>query len=255
MLGLCAPNLDQTMSFARLDSSARLSNQDNIAAVLGAEILSGERKPGDRMPSDADMLKRFGVSRVVTREVIKTLAAKGMVVSKMKLGTIVLDPSHWNWLDPDVLSWRVSVGLDLEFMAQITAVRRAVEPAAAALAAANHSRADIARLREAVAAMAQAKNARRQFAEADLHFHMAVSAISRNPFFQSFTGVISTALSVVLAVNADADSPKMQARTVAEHAAVVDEIEAGDGEAAAKAMLRIVDSGLAHAKRASKAMR
>jgi DNA-binding FadR family transcriptional regulator len=139
-------------------------------------------------------------------------------------------------------------------MAQITVVRRAVEPVAAALAARNRTRADIVKLREAIVAMARAKDDRRQFAEADLRFHMAVGTISRNPFFQSFTGVISTALSVVLAVNADADSPKMQARTVAEHAEVVDEIEAGDGDAAAKAMLRIVDSGLAHAKRARKRM-
>jgi DNA-binding FadR family transcriptional regulator len=239
---------------ARLNSPARFSSQDSIAAVLGAEILSGARKPGDRMPSDAEMLKKFGVSRVVTREIIKTLAAKGMVASKMKLGTSVLAPSNWNWLDPDVLSWRVSLGLDLEFMAQITVVRRAVEPVAAALAARNRTRADIVKLREAIAAMVKAKDDRRQFAEADLRFHMAVGTISRNPFFQSFTGVISTALSVVLAVNADADSPKMQARTVAEHAEVVDEIEAGDGDAAAKAMLRIVDSGLAHAKRARKRM-
>jgi DNA-binding FadR family transcriptional regulator len=237
---------------ARLNSPVRHSNQGSIAAVLGAEILSGARKPGDRMPTDAEMLKKFGVSRVVTREIIKTLAAKGMVVSKMKLGTIVLDPAHWNWLDPDVLSWRVSLGMDVEFMAQITTVRRAVEPVAAALSARNRTRADIVKLREAVAAMAQAKDNRRQFAEADLQFHIAVGVVSRNPFFQSFTGVISTALSVVLAVNADADSPKMQARTVAEHEAVVDAIEEGDADAAADAMLVIVDSGLAHAKRARK---
>jgi len=237
---------------ARLNSPARLSSQDNIAAVLGAEILSGARKPGERMPTDAEMLKKFGVSRVVTREIIKTLAAKGMVTSKMKLGTLVLEPSNWNWLDPDVLSWRVSLGMDVEFMAQITTVRRAVEPVAASLAAKGRTRADIVTLRQAITAMAQAKDDRRQFAEADLQFHIAVGVISRNPFFQSFTGVISTALSVVLAVNADADSPKMQARTVAEHDAVVDAIEEGDADAAAKAMLRIVDSGLAHAKRARK---
>ena len=237
---------------ARLNSPARFSSQDNIAAVLGAEILSGARKPGERMPTDAEMLKKFGVSRVVTREIIKTLAAKGMVTSKMKLGTLVLEPSNWNWLDPDVLSWRVSLGMDVEFMAQITTVRRAVEPVAASLAAKSRTRADIVTLRQAITAMAQAKDDRRQFAEADLQFHVAVGVISRNPFFQSFTGVISTALSVVLAVNADADSPKMQARTVAEHEAVVDAIEEGDADAAAKAMLRIVDSGLAHAKRARK---
>jgi DNA-binding FadR family transcriptional regulator len=123
---------------------------------------------------------------------------------------------------------------------------------AAATAALNRSCADIAKLREAITAMAQARDNRRQFAEADLRFHMAVSAISRNPFFHSFAGVIGTALSVVLALNAEADSPKMQARTVARHSAVVDAIEAGDADAAAKAMLYTVDSGLAHAKRARK---
>jgi DNA-binding FadR family transcriptional regulator len=239
---------------ARLNAPARLSSQANIAAELGAEILSGARKPGDRMPSDAEMQKKFGVSRVVTREIIKTLAAKGMVTSKMKLGTLVLDPSNWNWLDPDVLSWRVSVGLDLEFMAQITTVRRAVEPMAAALAARTHTRADIAKLREAITAMAQAKDNRRQFAEADLHFHIAVSAISRNPFFHSFAGVIGTALYAVLALNAEADSPKAQARTVARHEAVVDAIEAGDADAAAKAMLNIINDGLTDAKKARKKM-
>ena len=57
-------------------TTMRRAGQGDIAAALGGEILSGARKPGERMPSDADMLKTFGVSRVVTREVIKTLAAK-----------------------------------------------------------------------------------------------------------------------------------------------------------------------------------
>ena len=65
---------------ARLSqTSMRRAGQEDIAAALGGEILSGARKPGERMPTDADMLKTFGVSRVVTREVIKTLAAKGLV--------------------------------------------------------------------------------------------------------------------------------------------------------------------------------
>ena len=66
----------------------RRAGQGDITAALGGEILSGARKPGERMPSDADMLKTFGVSRVVTREVIKTLAAKGLVASRMKVAEL-----------------------------------------------------------------------------------------------------------------------------------------------------------------------
>jgi DNA-binding FadR family transcriptional regulator len=211
--------------------------------------LSGARKPGDRMPSDADMHSMFGVSRVVTREVIKTLAAKGLVASKMKVGTIVLDPTHWNWLDSDVLSWRANMGMDMDFLAHITDVRRAVEPTAAALAALYGSRADVARLREAVSAMSNAGNNRRQFAEADLRFHLAVSAASRNPFFQSFAAMIETALFALLSVNALTDNNRQQSEALAMHIAVADAIEARDPHMAAKAMLRAVDGGLSHARR------
>ncbi len=233
----------------QLRPGARRTGQDNIAAALGAEILSGARKPGERMPSDADMLKMFGVSRVVTREVIKTLAAKGLVTSKMKVGTIVLEPSHWNWLDSDVLSWRANVGMDMDFLAHITDVRRAVEPTAAALAALYGSKADVAKLREAVRAMSNAGSNRRQFAEADLRFHLAVSDASRNPFFQSFAAMIETALFALLSVNALTDNSRQQSEAIAMHIAVADAIEARDPHLAAKAMLHAVDGGLAHAKR------
>lgn len=224
-------------------------------AALGAEILSGARKPGDRMPSDAEMLKTFGVSRVVTREVIKTLAAKGMVASRMKVGTVVLDPSRWNWLDSDVLSWRATNGLDLEFLTYVTDVRRAVEPIAASLAAAHRTRADIVILRKTLEDMSNAKGDHRLFAEADLRFHMAVSIASRNPFFQSFAGVIEAALSGMLNLNAVADSPQMQATTVANHRTVVDAIEAGDTAKAGRAILKIIENGLEHAQRARRKAR
>jgi len=233
----------------QLRPSSRRTGQDNIAATLGEEILSGARKPGERMPSDADMLKMFGVSRVVTREVIKTLAAKGLVTSKMKVGTIVLEPANWNWLDSDVLSWRANMGMDMDFLAHITDVRRAVEPTAAALAALYSTRTDLTKLREAITAMSSAGNNRRQFAEADLRFHLAVSGASKNPFFQSFSAMIETALFALLSVNALTDNSRQQSDAINMHTAVVDAIEARDPHMAAKAMLRAVDSGLSHAKK------
>lgn len=230
--------------------SMRRAGQEDIAAALGGEILSGARKPGERMPSDADMLKTFGVSRVVTREVIKTLAAKGLVASRMKVGTVVLDPAHWNWLDADVLSWRANTGLDLDFLQHITDVRRAVEPTAAALAALHGNPADVAKLRETVAGMARAEKDRRQFAEWDLRFHLTICAASKNPFFQSFAAMIETALFALLSINALSESPKLHSDSVARHTLIVDAIEGRDPHLAARAMLRAVDAGFSDAKRA-----
>lgn len=228
----------------------RRAGQEDIAAALGGEILSGVRKPGERMPNDADMLKTFGVSRVVTREVIKTLAAKGLVASRMKVGTVVLDPAHWNWLDADVLSWRANAGVDLDFLQHITDVRRAVEPTAAALAALHGTRVDVIKLRETVKGMAEAEKDRRRFAEWDLRFHLTICAASKNPFFQSFAAMIETALFALLSITALADNPKLRGDSIARHTLIVDAIEARDPHLAARAMLRAVDGGFVNAKQA-----
>jgi DNA-binding FadR family transcriptional regulator len=133
-----------------------MSNHDRIAAALGAEILKGLHAAGENLPSEPDLIHRFKVSRTLMREVMKTLAAKGFVVSKTRIGTRVRDPVHWNMFDADVLAWRVSVGLDAEFVRSLTEIRRAMEPAAAALAARRRTAADLAAMRLQVATPARA---------------------------------------------------------------------------------------------------
>ena len=144
------------------------------------------RKPGSRLPSLEEMYTLFGVSRGVVREVIKTLTAKGLVISKTKVGALVQDPSHWNWLDADVLDWRVRMGLDQAFLELITEVRSSVEPMAAALAARNRTRADIAHLRDCLAQMRDAEGDDRRFPEAYLTYHLAIGRASGNPLVRSF---------------------------------------------------------------------
>lgn len=221
---------------------------DAIARVLGGEILSGARKPGSRMPGVDEMFALFGVSRVVVREVTKTLVAKGLVAAKTRVGTLVLEPSHWNWLDPDVLAWRAAVGLDVAFLNRIGEVRLAVEPLSAALAARNAGRGDRRRIKAALRQMHAAGGDHRKFADADLAFHVAIGEASGNPFFRSFTAVIQTALSGILAmtsVGVIADE-KTHTRSTARHEKVWDAIQAGDEDAARKAMVRVIEEGLKH---------
>jgi len=223
-----------------------LSRHNAIAALLGSEILSGARRPGSRMPTTEQMVEDFGASRVLTREVTKTLAAKGMVAAKTGTGTTVLDQSHWNWLDPDVLAWRVNLGLDYDFLIQITDIRRGVEPLAASLAAKNRTRRDIADLRSALKGMSAAKGDHRRFAKADLAFHIAVGAASHNPLFRSFTAVIETALSSLLSINSTA-TERTHLEAAKRHENIVDAIEAGDEKGAFRAMLFVIVEGLRHA--------
>ncbi|ATY31028.1 FadR/GntR family transcriptional regulator [Sphingomonas psychrotolerans] len=215
---------------------------DEIVAILGSEILSGTRPAGSRLPTVSELFERFGASRVLMREVTKTLVAKGMVTAKARVGTRVLPPEHWNWFDADVLAWRVDVGLDSGFVEHLSQMRRAVEPASAALASRMRTPNHVAAMRAALAAMALAGANRHAFAKADLEFHVAVAVASGNPLFRSFASVIEVALGAYFSFSTP-NQPEDMAAIVAAHAAVADAIEQRDADGAAMAMLAVVNEG------------
>jgi DNA-binding FadR family transcriptional regulator len=221
-----------------------MSNHNHIAAVLASEILKGKHAPGANMPPEPDLIKRFRVSRTVMREVTKTLAAKGFVVSKTRIGTRVRDPVHWNFFDADVLAWRVRNGLDAEFSRSLIEIRLALEPAAAALAARRRSIADIASLRRCVSEMARPGHTRKSFAEGDLAFHLAIGVASANPLMRSMASVIEAALLSSFTYSSPVDNPRTQEKSVQGHAAIVDAIEARNAAAAAQAMRAVIDAGV-----------
>lgn len=229
---------------SRLAIERAMSSHDQIAAILGTEILRGIHRPGDNMPPEPDLITRFQVSRTVMREVMKTLAAKGLVVSKTRIGTRVRDSVHWNFFDVDVLVWRVRIGLDDDFMRSLTEIRRALEPAAAALAAQRRSVKDIGQLRGYVREMGHSGHSRQSFAEADLDFHLAIATASGNPMLRSMASVIEAALAASFSHSSPVDDANDHEVTVNSHAAIVDAIEARDEQAAAAAMLKVIDIGV-----------
>jgi DNA-binding FadR family transcriptional regulator len=229
---------------SRLAVERAMSSHDQIVAVLATEILKGVHKPDSNMPPEPALIERFQVSRTVMREVMKTLAAKGFVISKTRIGTRVLDPVNWNLFDADVLAWRVRIGLDDAFLQSLTEIRRAVEPAAAALAAKRRTSADIAKLRAHVARMSATTHTRQSFAEADLEFHLAIGSASGNPLMRAIASVIEAALVASFSMSSPVDDAGDHEITANSHAAIVDAIEARDEAAAAAAMLRVIDIGV-----------
>jgi DNA-binding FadR family transcriptional regulator len=228
---------------SRLADERAMSSHEQIAAALGTEILKGVYPPGANLPPESELIERFQVSRTVLREVMKTLTAKGFVVSKTRVGTRVLDPGNWNYFDADVLAWRVKMGLDDEFRLSLTEVRRAIEPVAAGLAARRRTVAQVLALRNQVALMARSGHTRQSFAEVDLEFHLSIGAASGNPVMRSVAGVIAAALFASFTQSSPVDDSSDHEHTVNTHGAIVDAIEARDEQAAAAAMLEAIDIG------------
>jgi DNA-binding FadR family transcriptional regulator len=229
----------------RLHSDKVRSSHDIIARTIGKEILTGTYAPGANLPQEAVLMKRFGVSRTVLREVMKTLSAKGLVVLKTRVGTRVLNSSRWNLFDADLLAWRVEMGLDEEFRRSLTEIRLAMEPSAAGLAAGRRTKAHLVQLRDCVRRMADSIGNRDKFAEADLEFHQLIGVASGNPMMRSLAAVIETALFASFSQNTPVEDAGDLKETAASHAAVVDAIADENAARARAAMVAVINLGQA----------
>ena len=67
----------------------RISVSEKILDILHSKIISGEFKPGDRMPSQDKLAEQYQVSRNTIREAINKLMVMGLVSSKQGVGTVV----------------------------------------------------------------------------------------------------------------------------------------------------------------------
>ena len=70
----------------------RHASVDKIASW----IVGGRFAPGDSLPIEPAIGEELAVSRTVVREALKTLTAKGLVVTGPRLGTRVRPRSAWN---------------------------------------------------------------------------------------------------------------------------------------------------------------
>ena len=210
-----------------------------IAHKLGTAILSGEYAPGDTLSGEVASAEALGVSRSAYREAVQVLSAKGLVESRPKAGTRVLQRNRWNLLDSDVLSWAFVSEPDIIFVRGLFELRAIIEPAAAALAAERHDRAALQIIRNALDAMRRHTLATEAGRAADRDFHGAVLSATRND-----TLVVLSA-SIGAAVNWTTQF-KQRARTlprdpIPDHVRVYDAIASGDPAAARTAMSTLVD--------------
>ena len=186
--------------------------------------------------------KSLGVSRTAYREAVQVLTAKGLVESRPKTGTRVLPRERWNLLDPDVLGWAFAGEPDIEFIRALFELRAIVEPAAAALAAARRSDADLDAMAAALGGMEQHSLASDAGRSADRDFHTAILRATRND------ALIVLSSSIGAAVNWTTQF-KQRARAlprnpIPDHRRVFDAVAAGDAEAASEAMRALVNLAL-----------
>lgn len=208
-----------------------------LQELLGRAIVVGEynEKP---FPNENELVKQHGISRSVTREAVKMLAAKGLLGARPKQGTFVMPAEAWNLFDADVLRWLLERRPSTELLRRFNELRMGVEPQAAALAARSADDEQRAAIVQGLERMKAAERGDDDPLDADIAFHVAILRATDNPFYIQFRGMVATALRVSIRV-----TNRVAGRTasIADHAAVCDAILARDPVRAASAMQALID--------------
>jgi GntR family transcriptional regulator, transcriptional repressor for pyruvate dehydrogenase complex len=200
----------------------RLSAAEAVFNALRGEIETGAVAVGAKLSSETTLAQRYGVSRSVVREALRSCNALGLTVTKTGKGTFVVA----NQVGKDLVLGHYSAR-------DLTEARPHIEIPAAGLAAQRRTAEELETLRDIVAAMS-AEDDPEGWVGLDSSFHAAIARASGNKVFENVVADIREALahqSETLNMVADRQLASDQ-----EHQRILRAIEAGNSAEARAAM-------------------
>ncbi|MBL9054638.1 MAG: FadR family transcriptional regulator [Rhodobacteraceae bacterium] len=214
---------------------------------VGLAIVSGQIKVGEILPGDGDMMARFGVSRTVLREALKTLEAKGLVEARAKVGTRVLPQARWSLYDRQVLAWVLESGPSETFLAAFRLIRQRLEIEAAGLAARHRDGEQLRMMHYWIAQRGKLAHQPEPFAMAEFELHRLIAEASANPFLRAASAMVEFGVAITVNARLDpqgnAPAEGLSARAAAQYNTLLAAIEAGQADRAQEVMAEILDLG------------
>lgn len=211
-----------------------------VAAQLREAILDGRFAPGDRLPTERELTREFGVSRTSVREALRALEAQGFVAPGPGTARTVVVPGLSHAL-------REAVGNLLRLqqipVEDLVAFRCVVESATVERAAGLRPDEPLAEAAAAHAAMSRPGLRAEVFEAADVRFHVALAAASGNQALHLVMLAVRDAIGRYLLerMRRRADLDVGLARLSAEHEAILAAVCAGDGARAATLVREHID--------------
>jgi GntR family transcriptional repressor for pyruvate dehydrogenase complex len=202
-------------------------------------VARGQLKPGERLPSERELVTQFGASRSTVREALRVLESNGIVRSRpgdphgpeiLPFSTTALAKQMTRLAQVDQLS-----------LAELLSFRMILDGSATMLAARLRSADELAAMEQTIAVMADAIDAGYdEFSEADVAFHDAIALASRNSLIQICNQVVRGVVISLISdkVSRALDSEALMRESLEHHQEVLEAIRQGDGVSAAETSRR-----------------
>lgn len=213
---------------------------DEAITKIKDMIISGKLSAGDRLPPEKELSEKLGLSRSSLREAVKALEIIRVLDVRRGDGTYVTS------LEPQLLSEAMTFIVDLhqdKSILDIFAVRRILEPAAAAIAATRITPEQITALRATMENIDDETSVE-SLVDHDLVFHELITAAADNSYLASVLNALSSS-TVRARIWRGLTQDKAVDRTLAEHTAIIEALERGDADLA-KSLLTVHISGVEH---------
>jgi len=200
---------------------------DEAIEKIKEMIVSGALHPGDRLPREADLAERLGLSRNSLREAVKALSLIHVLDVRQGDGTYVTS------LEPSVLLDAMGFVIDFhrdDTVLEFLEVRRILEPAATAMAASRMTKADVAELQELLDKLGPNPSVE-ELVGNDLEFHRRIAFGAGNQVLCSLVEGLSGPTQRARIWRGLTQESAVE-RTLAEHRSICDAIAAGQPEVA-----------------------
>lgn len=207
---------------SKLIRAPKLSEQ--IAQYLQTEIIEGSLGVGEKLPSEAVLCKRFGVSRTVVREATARLEFDGYIETKQGARNIVSREYKKK-------AFRIDQATHLNFqeLAQLYEFRLIIEAAAVVLATKRCSAAELQSLKECLKEMENADINSSYGIPANVTFHQTIAKASGNKFLSDFMVFLNDKITAMLEIDKKAANSHTIVESIHnEHKSIVSAIKQKD---------------------------
>jgi DNA-binding FadR family transcriptional regulator len=209
---------------------------DEVFARLKHMIETGELKAGDDMPSERELMERYGVGRPAIREAMQALAGKGLVEISQGERAKVLRITAETIIRQVDLPAKLMLSGSSDTLEHLKSARIFFERGMIREAAGKATPEHIADLKALLDKQRQSLGEADAFIEADMEFHQSIAAISGNPIFAAVSGAMLGWLKsyhTEMLIWTGRENV-----TLAEHEEIIRALEKGNADLAEKAMIK-----------------
>ncbi|MFS0774983.1 FadR/GntR family transcriptional regulator [Neobacillus sp. 3P2-tot-E-2] len=207
--------MDETPKKIIVGSVNRTTLSKQVVESIIQLLISGQMKPGDKLPTEMELMEILNVSRPVLREALSSLESLGVINRKTREGT---------FFNNKISSHPFSIMLSLahDNLQALVEARMALELGLITIAAEKISDEDLKRLKQTIEIIENNKD--QNYGEADIEFHRIIALSANN---QIVEGMVDSLIVTLVKIDSEIKVREPE-RTIEHHMAIYKALEKRD---------------------------